>query len=93
MSSKKDIELLNRGILPDGLNFSLKKNQVIDWEKVRYNTYYQSPEFWQNKLTSLENIPGYDKLIEKMAEKSLSPLDEMILRQTSFDENNIFFSI
>ena len=33
----KDIELLNRGILPDSLNFNMNNNQEFDIYKVAYN--------------------------------------------------------
>ena len=81
----KDIELLNRGILPDSLNFNQK--QEFDIYKVAYNLRYKTTEYWESKFPDgYQNIPGFDKIIEKIAEESLTPLEEITLKQ---QENKI----
>ena len=83
----RDIELLNRGILPDSLNFNGNQKQEFDIYKVAYNLRYKTTEYWQSKFPEgFENIPGFDKIIEKIAEKALSPLEEINLLKI---ENNI----
>lgn len=77
----KDIELLNRGILPDSLNFNLKQEEVLDLHKIAYNLRYKDTNYWLNKFPQgFENLPGSEKIIEAIAEKSLSPLEELELR-------------
>lgn len=78
----RDIELLNRGILPDSLNFNNKNCEQFDIYKVAYNLRYKSIEYWGNKFPDgHQNIPGFDKIIEKIAEEALSPLEEITLIQ------------
>jgi hypothetical protein len=38
----RDIEMLNRGILPDSLNFGLQQNNEIDVYKLAYNLRYKT---------------------------------------------------
>lgn len=71
---------LEQGICPVELNFNAKATEVIDWEKVKYNTFYKSNEFYESKFPSeLEQIPGFDKVVDLIVEKNKdnSPLKEM----------------
>lgn len=76
-------EDFERGILPKEFNF--RKQEIIeeiDWDKVRYNTFYKENEYFLSKLPKpIRNIVGIDKIVEKMKEESLTPLEEMNLRQ------------
>jgi hypothetical protein len=77
----RDIELINKGILPDSLNYSgIHQNQELDLEKLVYNLRYKTTEYWESKFPSgFSSIPGFDKIIEKIAEEALSPLEEIDL--------------
>ena len=78
----RDIEMLNRGILPDSSNFNLNQNPEIDIYKLAYNLRYKTTEYWESKFPDgYQNIPGFDKIIEKITEESLSPLEEISLKQ------------
>ena len=78
----RDIELLNRGILPDSLNFNNKNCEQFDIYKVAYNLRYKTTEYWESKFPEgFENIPGFDRIIEKIAEDAISPLEEITLIQ------------
>jgi len=78
----RDIEMLNRGILPDSLNFNINQNQEIDVYKIAYNLRYKTTEYWESKFPDgHQNIPGFDRIIEKIAEEALSPLEEISLKQ------------
>jgi hypothetical protein len=78
----RDIELLNRGILPDSLNFNSDKNHEFDIYKVAYNLRYKTTEYWESKFPDgFQNIPGFDRIIEKIAEDAISPLEEITLIQ------------
>ena len=78
----RDIEMLNRGILPDSLNFNINQNQEIDIYKIAYNLRYKMTEYWESKFPDgHQNISGFDRIIEKIAEEALSPLEEISLKQ------------
>jgi len=78
----RDIEMLNKGILPDSLNFGLQQNNELDINKIAYNLRYKTTEYWESKFPpGYESIPGFDKIIKKIAEESISPLEEITLKQ------------
>ena len=82
-NSKDVLKDLNNGILPTELNFSVKPiPDVIDWDKVRYNSFYRSSEFFETRFPNgMLQIPGFDKVIDMMIENAKSPLEEMENRQ------------
>ena len=85
----RDIEMLNRGILPDSLKFN-NPCPEFDIYKVAYNLRYKTPEYWASKFSEGdESIPGFDKIFEKIAEEALSPLEEITLIQENNISNNI----
>ena len=87
MDIRKFNELLLKGICPDELNFS-KEPQPIDISKIQYNAFYRSYEFVENKFPSgYETIPGFDKVINMIAEnlESTTPLEE-ILEKSSINK-------
>ena len=85
----RDIEMLNRGILPDSLKFNNPCSE-FDIYKVAYNLRYKTPEYWAYKFPEgHESIPGFDKIFEKIAEEALSPLEEITLIQENNISNNI----
>ena len=64
-----DIELLNRGILPDSLNFNKPIEPEFDIHKLAYNLRYKTTEYWESKFQpGFECIPGFDKIIEKIVD-------------------------
>jgi hypothetical protein len=73
------IKSLERGICPDELNFGLRQQEEIDWQKVRYNTFFKSHEFFENKFPEFNNFPAFDAIIDQIVEKNKdnSPLKEM----------------
>ena len=84
MSIRKLNENLEKGILPPELFFGAKVEQQeeIDWEKVRYNTFYKDNDYFLNKLPKpIHKLPGIEKIVEDMRETALTPLEEMELRQ------------
>ena len=86
----RDIEMLNRGILPDSLNFGLQQNNDIDVYKLAYNLRYKTTEYWESKFpVGHQSIPGFERIIEKIAEESISPLEEISLKQEISKINNI----
>jgi hypothetical protein len=86
--SKKIVELLNKGILPDELNFGEKIIEPIDWAKVKYNTFYKSPEFYEGKFPEgFKSIPGFDKIIDNIVVNGKTPLEEITARQSIRNDN------
>ena len=87
----RDIELLNRGILPDSLNFNGNQSQEFDIYKVAYNLRYKTTEYWESKFPNgYQNIPGFDKIIEKIKEEALTPLEEInLIQEKNISNNNI----
>ena len=83
MDLKMDIELLNQGILPDSLNFSLANTNEVDLERLQYNAFYRQYEYWQGKVPGgHQSIPGFNTIIEYLADNAKLPLDEIIERQS-----------
>jgi hypothetical protein len=81
-SIKKLNEQLSMGILPDELNFGIKREYELDINKIKYNAFYRSYEFYEKKFPKgYEGITGFDKIIENIAytaqEKNKSPLQEL----------------
>lgn len=74
---------LNLGILPDELNFSIKRDNVeLDINKIKYNSFYRSYEFYESKFPKgYDSIIGFDKIIDsivlKAQETKKTPLDEL----------------
>ena len=82
------IKQLKNGELPPELNFTNKVQEEIDWSKVQYNAFYKSPSFFESKFPEglADNLPGFDKVLETMAENAQSPLEEMLERQANIKE-------
>lgn len=80
---KTIVKSLEQGICPPEFNFRINKCNEIDWQKVRYNTFFRSHEFFEEKFPQgFENIPGFDKIVNSIVEKNQdnSPLKEITQR-------------
>jgi hypothetical protein len=91
---KNDIDLLNKGILPDNFKFAEifanSKNTVIDLNKLKFNAFYKSYEYHASKFPDgHSSIKGFDKIIESIAENSKTPLEEMSDREKESEKVNI----
>ena len=87
---KKFNKMFSEGQLPEEFDYSIKPTEEIDWSKVKYNTFYKEPDFFINRFPEgFENIPGFDKIIDKMVDNVLSPLEEMEERSKITEINNI----
>ena len=84
-----DIKSINNsfinGFIPNCLfyNASPEYNMSIDMNKIQYNNYYQSYEFFESKFPKCgyDNIIGFSDIIEDMSKnakiKNINPLDEI----------------
>jgi hypothetical protein len=87
---KKFNKMFSEGQLPEEFDYSIKPTEEIDWSKVKYNTFYKEPDFFIKRFPEgFENIPGFDKIIDKMVDNVLSPLEEMEERSKITEINNI----
>ena len=51
---------------------------VVDWNKLQYQNTYKSTDYVASKFSGdWSNIPGFDKVIEQMSVRQLTPLEEM----------------
>ena len=70
--------MIDNDIIPSVLDFTLQEKENIDWSKLSYNNHYNSFDFFANKFTNgWQSIPGFDLIIQDMANNSTSPLEEM----------------
>jgi hypothetical protein len=73
-------KLLNRGKLPIELNYNIEP--TVDMERLLFNAFYRSYEFHESKFpVGYQTIPGFDLIIEDMANNAKTPLEEMEARQ------------
>ncbi len=57
-------------------------NMELDLDKVNYNQYYKSPEFFYSKFSGdPSNLPGFDKIIGEMVKNAKYPIEGWIIRQ------------
>ena len=80
-----DLNTLSLGYIPDKFDFSIKKKDEIDFNKIQYNALYKSPLYYLNKLPNPQaflNLPFGSgiTILNEIANKSLSPLEEYNLR-------------
>ena len=80
MSFQNILRKLEKGELPEELDFRPKPQQEIDWDKVKYNTFYKTDEYilqrYPNSM-AFQNLPGSDKILDVVKSKITTPLDEM----------------
>jgi len=84
MDIKNLIKSLEKGICPAELNYSLTPDDNIDWEKVLYNTRYNTAKFYEDKFPEeVKSIPAFDKIIDIIVDKNKdnSPLKEIEERE------------
>ena len=70
----KVVNDINNGILPIELVFvknNDESNCNIDLAKLQYNTFYRTPQYYNGLMPEcIKQLPGYDKMIEKMVENN-----------------------
>jgi hypothetical protein len=79
--------MLDNNIIPNSFDYSFDYFNITDIEtdlmhidinKVSYNSYYNSFDFYSKKFPiGWDSIPGFDLIIQEMANNSTTPLDEM----------------
>ncbi len=66
---------------------TLNLPSIVDWNQLQYQNIYKTSEYVASKfLGNYSNIPGFDKIIENIAMKTLSALDELISRYNIANE-------
>lgn len=84
---KKINNQFESGYIPNELFYTLP-NRDIDINKITYNDTYKSFEYHAKKLPYYNSIPGLDKVIQNMANSTLSPLEELELKINNLTINN-----
>ena len=60
----------------------------VNWNKLQYQNIYSTPQYVASKFSGdFSNIPGFDKIIENIAKKTITPLDELISRYNIANED------
>jgi hypothetical protein len=60
---------------------TLKVKSVVDWDKLQYNSTYNSPEYFRNKFPEgFDYLPGFENILERIASNAKTPYEEMISR-------------
>ena len=93
MSSFQELlRKLEKGELPEELDFRPKENPELDWSKIQYNTFYKSDEYilerYPNSM-AFGNLPASEKLLDAIKSKLTTPLEEMEERQAKILTNVI----
>ena len=92
MSFQNILRKLEKGELPEELDFRVKPQQEIDWDKVKYNTFYKSDEYILQRFPNsmaFQNLPGSEKILDVVKSKITTPLEEMEERETKILTNVI----
>ena len=81
---------LSLGVLPNELNYtSTKHNPNIDLLKLRYNTFYKTPEYFEKRFNPcIKQLPGFENIIDQIIEqnKDNSLTKEMAERKNISDD-------
>ena len=71
----------------------MKKNTgaELDLTELKYNWFYRDYSYWASKFPAgHESIPGFEKIIQSMADNALTPLEEIELRKNkSLNNDNV----
>jgi hypothetical protein len=81
---KDDIKTLNQHRLPESLKFNKPLSDAdFDIEKIKYNSFHRDFEYYEKRFEGHQSIPGFDKVIQKMADdnKDKSLLDAILERK------------
>lgn len=76
---------LRKGKLPVELDYNVEP--TVDMERLLYNAFYRTYEFHESKFPpGYDSIPGFDKIIQTMADTAKTPLEELEARQATKEE-------
>lgn len=71
-------DLFRMGILPLEFDFSKPEAQEYDMAKLKYNTFYRTPEYHLSKFApGFMEIPGAREIIQHMCDNDKSPLEQL----------------
>lgn len=86
-------ECFKQGILPAQFDFTKNgSSNNIDWSRVQYNTFGRNDNWIMENLIpkAIHTLPGIDKIVEDLKKNTLTPLEEIELRQNiKISDNNI----
>ena len=66
---------------------TLGAKPLVDWNQLQYQNIYHTPEYVASKFSgNYSNIPGFNKIIDKIAVNTLTPLEELLSRYNIANE-------
>lgn len=64
---------LSTGQIPNELNYTSSKvnDPTIDLLKLRYNTFYKTPQYFDKRFhPCLKSLPGYETILDNLVEQN-----------------------
>ena len=60
-------------------DYSIKQpKDIVDWSRLQYNNIYKTYDYFDSRFSGdYSHIPGFDSIINKMAQNALTPFEEM----------------
>jgi len=66
---------------------TLNLPSVVDWNQLQFQNIYKTPEYVASKFTGdFSHLSGFDKIIENIAMKTTTPLEELLSRYNIANE-------
>ena len=66
---------------------TLNQPSVVDWNQLQFQNIYKTPEYVASKFSGdFSHLSGFDKIIENIAIKSTTPLEELLSRYNIANE-------
>lgn len=73
-----DSKYIEINLNEQSFNYSIQVPDILDWSKLQYNNLYKSFDYFDSRFSGdYSHIPGFDLIIQKMAEQALTPFEEM----------------
>ena len=80
-----DIDVVNNPMFQWAERLNLPS--VVDWNQLQYQNIYTTPEYVASKFTGdFSHLLGFDKIIENIAMKTTTPLEELLSRYNIANE-------
>ena len=80
-----DIDVVNNPMFQWAETLNLPS--VVDWNQLQYQNIYTTTEYVASKFTGdFSHLSGFDKIIENIAMKTTTPLEELLSRYNIANE-------
>lgn len=74
-----EYEIIEIDLNDPRFDYSIKPpKDKVNWSKLQYNNIYKSYDYFDSRFSGdYSHIPGFDLIIQQMAESALTPFEEM----------------